>query len=161
MQSYLRTAVNVVFAQIGKYSQMSAKEGIKQFGERAIAAIFEEYKQLNEGAVPGKNIPVVGPQDPSLLTDEEKRRALEAVNLIKEKRSGKIKGRTCANGSKQKRYLKRGESISSPTMGVEAMTGTLAIDIKEDRDVAIFDVRGAYLQAGMPKEKRLLMKLRG
>ena len=41
------------------------------------------------------------------------------------------------------------------------MTATLAIDIKEDRDVAIFDVPGAYLQAEMPKEKKLLMKLRG
>ena len=100
----------------------------------------------------------MGPQDASVLTNEEKKRALEAVNLIKEKRTGKIKGRTCANGSKQKRYLKRGETISSPTVSLEAMTGTLAIDIKEDRDVAIFNVPGAYLQAEMPKEKKLLMK---
>jgi len=160
-QSYLRTAVNCVFAQVARYSQMPAKQGIKLFGERAIAAMFKEFEQLNKGAVPGKEKPVVGPQDASLLTEEEKRRALEAVNLIKEKRTGKIKGRTCANGSKQKRYLKRGETISSPTVSLEAMTGTMAIDIKEDRDVAIFDVPGAYLQAEMPKEKKLLLKLRG
>ena len=36
----------------------------------------------------------------------------------------------------------------------------MAIDIKEDREVAIFDVPGAYLQAEIPKEKRLLVKLR-
>ena len=38
--------------------------------------------------------------------------------------------------------------------------GTLLIDAHEDRDVAIFDVPGAYLQAEMPKEKKLLMKFR-
>ena len=37
---------------------------------------------------------------------EDKRIAIEAVNLIKEKIRGKIKGRTCVYGSKQKRYLK-------------------------------------------------------
>ena len=83
------------------------------------------------------------------------------MNLIKEKRSGITQGRTYANGRKQKRYLKRGETISSPTVSLEAMTGTLAIDIKEDREVAIFDVPGAYLQAEIPKEKRLLIKVRG
>ena len=82
------------------------------------------------------------------------------MNLIKKKRCGKIKGRTCANGSKQKRYLKHGESISSPTVSLEAIIGTLLIDAHEGRDVAIFDVPGAYLQAEMPKEKKLLMKFR-
>jgi hypothetical protein len=32
--------------------------------------------------------------------------------------------------------------------------GTLAIDIKEGRDVAIFDMPGAYLQAAMPNVKK-------
>ena len=75
--TYLQTATNVMFNQI------SAKKGIKLFKERAIAAIYKEFKQPNEGAVPNK--PVVLPQDQLKLTREEKRRALEAVNLIKEK----------------------------------------------------------------------------
>ena len=62
------------------------------------------------------------------LTKEERSKALEAVNLIKEKRNGIIKGRTCANGSKQKKYLKDGEEISSPTVSLEAMITTLLID---------------------------------
>ena len=32
--------------------------------------------------------------------------------------------------------------------------GTLLIDAHEDRDVAIFDDPGAYLQAEMPKKKK-------
>ena len=45
-------------------------------------------------------------------------------------------------------------------VSLEAIVGTLLIDAYEDRDVAIFDVPGAYLQAEMPKEKKLLMKFR-
>jgi hypothetical protein len=39
--------------------------------------------------------------------------------------------------------------------------GTLAIDIKEGHDMAIFDVTGVYFQTEMLKEKKVLMKLRG
>ena len=66
--------------------------------------IFTDVILKKEDKNVGKIEPVVGPQNASVLTDEEKRRALEAMNLIKEKRTGNIKGRTCANGSKQKQY---------------------------------------------------------
>ena len=35
--------------------------------------------------------------------------------MIKQKRDGKIKGRACADGHKQSRYIKRGE-VLSPTV---------------------------------------------
>ena len=152
LDDYHRVAVNVMFTQAGEHAQMNAAQGIKKFGQEAIAAIWKEYKQLNEGAVPGK--PVFGEVDPHTLTDMEKYSALEAVNLIKKKRSGVIKGRTCANGSRQRRFLKPGETVASPTVSLEALLGTLVIDVYEDRDVCIFDVPGAYLQASMPKEKK-------
>ena len=120
---------------------------------------MERVKQLNEGAAPGK--PVFGEVDPHTLTDMDKYGALEAVNLIKKKRSGVIKGRTCANGSRQRRLLKPGETVASPTVSLEALLGTLVIDVHEDRDVCIFVVPGAYLQASMPEEKKILMKFRG
>jgi hypothetical protein len=129
-RTYMDIATNVMFTQMSEYSQMSAKAGIKRFGEQAVAAMWKEYKQLNEGAVPGK--PVFGSVDPKSLSFEEHSRALEAVNLIKKKRCGKIKGRTCADGSKQKRYLKEGETISSPTVSTEAIIGTLVIDAIEE-----------------------------
>ena len=72
------------------FTQMSATQGIKKHGERAIAAIFKELKQLNDGVMPGK--PVIVPIPFEELTDEDVRQALEAVNLIKEKRCGKLKG---------------------------------------------------------------------
>ena len=41
---------------------MSAKEGIKQFGERTVAAMAKKLKQLNNGAMNGN--PVVVHIDP-------------------------------------------------------------------------------------------------
>ena len=151
--SYMRKAVDVVF------TQMTAKRGIKLFGEKAVAAMVKEFTQLDKGAFPGN--PVVGPIDPTILTQEDKIRAMEAVNLIKEKRCGKIKGRTCANGSVQRKFLKDGESVASPTVSVEALFSTLIIDSMENRDIATFDVPGAYLHAEMPKDKNELLRLRG
>ena len=52
--------------------------------------------------------PVVIPLNPYELTDAESRQSLEAVNIIKEKINGIIKGITCTNGSKQNIYLKEG-----------------------------------------------------
>ena len=63
------------------FTQMSAKCGIRKHGEKAIAAIFKELNQLDKGAKEGN--PVVIPLDPYKLTTQEKREALEAVNLIK------------------------------------------------------------------------------
>ena len=140
-------------------TQVSAVKGFKLFGERAVSAMIKELKQLNDGAMP--NRPVVVPQNPDVLTQDEKDRALEAVNLIKEKRNGNIKGRTCANGSKQRKYVKEGEIPSSPTSSLESIMSTLVIDSYEKRYVVIADVPGAYLHAEMPSEKLILLKLRG
>ena len=87
------------------FTQMTAKKGFKKFGAKAVAAMIKKITQLNEGAVPGK--PVVVPTDANSLTDAEKRKALRAVNFIKEKWNGDIKGRSCVDGSKQRRYLKQ------------------------------------------------------
>ena len=152
MDTYYSLACDVMF------TQMNAKKGIKLFGERAVAAMFKEYKQLDKGPMPGK--PVFGPISYESLTNQEIREALEAVNLIKEKRDGKIKGRTCANGSKQRQYLKEGETVYSPTCTTESLMATLIIDAMEKRDVAIFDVPGAFLQTEMPEGKNVILVIR-
>ena len=79
---------------------MSASKGIKKFGEKGLAAVIKEFTQLNKGAVPSKHKPVVVPIDPNTLSKEDKQKAMNAVNLIEEKRDGRIKGRTCGDGSK-------------------------------------------------------------
>ena len=50
----------------------------------------KRFTQLNEGAVPGK--PGVVHVDARSLIPLEKKKTLRAVNLIKEKTNGKLKG---------------------------------------------------------------------
>jgi len=78
---------------------MTATAGIKKHGQAAVDALLQEFCQLDS-----KN--VFEPRDASTLTASQKREALRALNLIKEKRSGKLKGRACADGcSKKVLYL--------------------------------------------------------
>ena len=141
------------------FTQMLASRGIKLFGEKAVSAIFKEVKQLNDGILPGN--PVIVPIDIESLTEEDKRKALEAVNLIKVKRCGKIKGRTCANGSCQRNFVKAEHNFASPTASLESILTTLIIDAYEGRDVAVADAPGAYLHAKFPKDKKVVLKLTG
>ena len=94
-QEMMNKALGIIFAQ-----QISAKRGIKKFDERAVSALVKEFTQLDQVAFPGKA--VVEPIEANLLSAEDRASALEAVNIIAEKRCGKIKGRTCTDGSKQR-----------------------------------------------------------
>ena len=65
------------------FTQISAKKGMKQFGERAVVDMFKEYQQLNDGAMAGNT--VFGTINNEVLSSEYRKKALEAENLIKEK----------------------------------------------------------------------------
>lgn len=73
---------------------------------------------------------------------------MRAITLIDHKRSGKVKGRTVANGSTQRQYIPRDEA-SSPTVTTEGFFLTSVINAKEKRIVAVCDVSGAFLHADM------------
>eukprot|EP00957_Ditylum_brightwellii_P115640 8820673-Ditylum_brightwellii.AAC.1 len=72
--------------------------------------------------------------------------ALRYLMFLKEKRSGEVKGRGCADGRKQRVY-KTKEEAHAPTVSTEAMFLTAIIDAMEGRDVAIVDIPGAFTQA--------------
>ena len=63
----LRKAIHVL------QTQMSANKGIKRFGQRAVAAMIKELKQLNYGAMDGK--PVVDPIDPDSITPTKEKKS--------------------------------------------------------------------------------------
>ena len=61
-------------------------------------------------------------------------------------------------------YLKEYESVTSPTIALESLFTTLLVDAYEEREVATFDVLGAYLHARLSKDgnkERLLLNLAG
>ena len=77
---------------------MSAEKGLKTYGQRAVDALLKEFSQLDE-------LGVFEGIDSTTLTKRQKQQALESINLIKEKRCGKIKGRSVANGKKQRSFF--------------------------------------------------------
>ncbi len=92
------------------------------------------------------NMDVVEPKRSNMLTQEERSRALNYLMFLKEKRSGKIKGRGCADGRKQRLY-KTKEETSAPTVAIESLFLTCTIDAKERRTVATTDIPGAFWTA--------------
>ena len=124
-----------------KYAQVSVKEGVRRHGQKALDAVMTEFAQLN-------NKDTFTPMSKNDLTVGIKKNALNLITLIKQKRNGKIKGRACADGRKQRRYISK-EEVASPTVQLHSLLLSLAIDAKEKRDVAIADVVGAYLLANM------------
>lgn len=75
--------------------QMSAKAGLKHFGDKGPAAIMKELEQLVYMKV------MEGRRN---LTRKQKLAALKYLMFLKEKRSGRIKGRGCTDGRKQRLY---------------------------------------------------------
>ena len=66
-------------------------KGIRKFGERGEKAA---YKELHDRVC-------FRPINPSTMTPTERRRALESLLFLVEKKSGEVKARTVANGSAQ------------------------------------------------------------
>ena len=88
--------------------QMSAKQGVRKHGEKALTALHNEFLQLHDT----KTYVPVSPKD---ITFKQKKNSLKAIIVLKKERCGKLKGRTCADGRKQKLYKTKAETVS-PTV---------------------------------------------
>ena len=131
--------------------QMTAKKGLKQFGTAGADAIMKELKQIvhrkvMEGRKSGK------------LTTAQKKAALKYLMFLKQKRCGKIKGRGCADGRKQRLYKSK-EETTSPTITTEALFITCLVDALENRCVATCDMPGAFMHSDI--DEQVHVKLEG
>ena len=102
----------------------------------------------------------MGALNPDILKISQKKGALRAINLIKEKQIIKLKGRTCAYGRPRRCYITK-EDASSPTTSLEDFFISLIIDAHEGRYVEIFDFPGAYLNSDTPEDKFILLEIEG
>ena len=57
--------------------------------------------------------------------------------------------------------MKEYESVASPTVSLEYLLTTLLVDVFKGRDVATFDIPGAYLHAEIPENKSVVLKIKG
>ena len=131
--------------------QMSAKAGLKEFGEKGAASIMQELEQLLYRKV------ITGCKA-STLTSSQRKAALQYLMLLKEKHCGKVKARGCADGHKQRLYKTKDETSSS-TMNVEALFITCLIDAMEGREVMTCNIPGDFMQSEM--NELFHMKLEG
>ena len=150
-----RRIVGIIMAHMdeasAKHKEMPVSEGIKRFGQSAVDAVFAEFAQLSD-------LTTFHPQDASKLSYREKKKALKLLTKVKQKRCGRIKARGCADGRKQRLYVKK-EDVTSPTVLLESFIFGLLIDALEGRTVATADIAGAYLLAFM--KEFVLVKLSG
>ena len=87
---------------------------------------------------------------------------MESLIFLTEKRDGRIKGRTCANGSTQRSYIDK-DDAASPTVMSESILLTATVEAKEERDVMTADIPNAFVQTEMVQtgNERVVMKIKG
>lgn len=102
---------------------------------------------------------VMHPKSGKSLSERNEKNAQSYLMFLKQKRSGAIKGRGFADGRKQ-RGTKNKTDTSSPTVSTEAIFLVSTIAAKEDRDVAVMDIPGAFLQTDI-EEEGVFIKLQG
>ena len=96
----------------------------------------------------------------SQLTRAEQKKVLEALFCLTKKRKGVTKGLKCAIGSKQCTFEGYNYSdATSPTVSTNGLIISCAINVHEGHDVAVVDIRGAFLNA--KNDEYILMCLRG
>jgi hypothetical protein len=130
--------------------QYSINAGLKKFGAQGEAAVTKELKQLHD-------MITFFPMDPNELTAEQKRKAIASLMFLTEKRNGDVKGRACADGRKQREDFTK-QDATSPTVSNEAIFLTALIEALEERDVACFDIPGAFLHAETDEDVIMLLK---
>jgi hypothetical protein len=74
--------------------QYGLKAGLKKFAERGNEALMKELRQFHI-------LRCFTPKNPQTLSRQDRQDALASLMFLTEKRSGEIKARGCADGSKQ------------------------------------------------------------
>eukprot|EP00957_Ditylum_brightwellii_P184341 14041164-Ditylum_brightwellii.AAC.1 len=122
-------------------TQYHVSKGLKVFGKEGTEAVMNELQQLHDRMV-------MSPKKPESMTRQEKKESLQYLMFLKKKRCGRIKGRGCADGRKQRVHTHK-DDTSAPTVATEALMLSCLIDAMEGRDVATVDIPGAFMQADM------------
>jgi hypothetical protein len=135
-------------------TQLSPKAGLKEWGEEAFMTAQSEMKQLHL-----RN--TFKPKHWRELSQVQRQTVLGSHVFLKQKRDGKIKGRTVAGGNNQRDYISKEDDIS-PTVATESVSLSCIIDAEEERDVAVVDIPNAFVQTLVENEKDMeFIKIRG
>jgi hypothetical protein len=95
--------------------------------------------------------------DLSKLTREDRMKALLLLLFLKEKRTGKIKGRACINGAPQRASISK-EEAALPTISTELTLITAAIAANEKRCVRCYDIPSRFVNTDMDEDVLMVLK---
>jgi hypothetical protein len=129
----------------------SMNAGIKKFETKGEAGVTKELTQMHD-------MSVFRPIEVESLTYGERKKALSLVMFLKEKRDSSIKARMCTNGRKQRDGTWSKQDTTLPTVATESVFITAVIDAHEGRNVACFDIPGAFLHADVDKDITMVLK---
>lgn len=133
-------------------TEYGLKKGLKLYKQEGQEAMKKELHQFYDRRV---GVPV----KVETLTRRQKKLVLCYLIFLKQKNSGLIKARGCADGYPQQVYIKK-EDSSSPTVSTEALILSCIIDAYKCRDVATVNIPGAFMHADMTGNK-VHVKLEG
>ena len=130
------------------------KKGIIRYDNKAKKAATKEILQLD-------NREVFWPIHVNNMTKEEKKKVMNSLIFLTEKRDGTKKARACASGNSQRHYLSK-EKAPSPMVSTESILITSVIDTKQKRDVVTLDIPNAFVQTPLPEQKeKVNMRIMG
>jgi len=92
------------------------------------------------------------------LTYDKKKKALTSLMFLKEKRDSMVKTRMCADGQNQKDGTWSKQETTSLTVATESVFITAIIDTHKGRNVACFNIPGAFLHADVNKNITMVFK---
>ncbi len=131
-------------------TQYNLKAGLRKSGDKGKMAAMEEMTQLHI-------MDTWKAMDPAKLSREEQMQALSLLLFLKEKWTGKIKGRVCLNGAPQWACIPK-EDTASPMVLTEStfITGTIAAS--KCRKVRCYDVPSAFVNTDVDKDVLMVLK---
>jgi hypothetical protein len=117
-------------------------KGLIKFGDKGKHAANEEMKQLHDR----KSFRPININD---YDRSDRRRVMESIMFLTEKRDGTIKARNVTDGRKQRDWMAHDEA-ASPGVALETLLLTAVIDAKEHRDVGLVYIPNAFVKEGSP-----------
>ena len=136
----------------------TVKSAVKMHGRAALISMLKEIKSI--AVDKAAFIPV----NPRHLSYDEMKRIIPSFLFLKEKfdpngNFEKLKSRLVAGGHMQNKSEYEVSETSSPCVATQSVLITAAIAAKERRHVVTADIGVAYLNANMPEDKKILMRL--
>ena len=113
------------------------QKGLAKFGEDGVVAAKKEVSQMHH-RVCFKAIVI------NKLTQQERRRAMEGLMFLSEKKTGKVKECLTYNGKPTRQWAGKDDK-SSPTALTESILLLAGIDAAEGRDVMVLDIPNAFI----------------